>query len=74
MCERDTVLKFVRCRDCGEVIGVYEPLVVVEDGEPRSTSFAAEPSLGQHASRRYHRACFGTSGDPEALGLAARQG
>jgi hypothetical protein len=44
-----------RCRLCGDVIGVYEPLVVCEP-EPRLTSRAAERIDG--ASTYYHRSCF----------------
>lgn len=45
-----------RCEHCGEVIGVYEPLVRILDGRPHHTSRALEPSSqdGEH----YHRACF----------------
>jgi hypothetical protein len=47
-----------RCPHCGEVIGVYEPLVVVIDGVPRETSRAAEPEVSATAGRAiYHSAC-----------------
>ena len=45
------------CDRCGDVIGIYEPTVVV-DGEPRETSRAAEPDLGERPGPRYHRACY----------------
>jgi hypothetical protein len=45
-----------RCRVCGDVIGVYEPVVVC-DASPRTTSLAAEPTLDAGA-RCYHRLCF----------------
>ena len=36
----------VRCRRCGEVIGVYEPIVLtVGDGPSRRTSLALEGEL-----------------------------
>ncbi len=44
------------CRICGDVIGVYEPLVVRREGEARETSRAAqdEPPRGE----LYHRDCY----------------
>ena len=45
------------CDRCGDVIGIYEPTVVV-DGEPRETSRAAEPDLAERPGERYHRACY----------------
>ena len=45
------------CDRCGDVIGIYEPTIVV-DGEPRETSRAAEPELARLPGRRYHRDCF----------------
>jgi len=45
------------CDRCGDIIGIYEPTVVV-DGEPRETSRAAEPDLAARPGERYHRACF----------------
>jgi len=47
------------CDRCGDVIGIYEPTVVV-DGEPRETSRAAEPDLAERPGERYHRACYAT--------------
>jgi hypothetical protein len=48
-----------RCRGCGDVIGVYEPLVVREQAGAHTTSRAAEPQLrarpGEHY---YHRRCY----------------
>jgi hypothetical protein len=49
----------VRCHWCGERIGVYEPLIVVEHGrQPRETSLARERDLDRGGRRCYHRACF----------------
>jgi hypothetical protein len=61
------------CAQCGEVIGVYEPLVVVEDGAARQTSCAAEPQLlaGAHASC-YHGDCHMSSGAVIAAGACTR--
>jgi hypothetical protein len=50
--------KALRCRRCDEVIGAYEPLVVLVDGQARETSRAAEPDLQGSAGECYHGACF----------------
>lgn len=42
------------CRRCGEVIGVYEPLVVGESPYARVTSRAAEPALSASGSYSHH--------------------
>lgn len=49
----------LRCEHCGDVIGVYEPLVELNDGTARETSRAAEPRLA-HSPRgsHYHADCF----------------
>jgi hypothetical protein len=50
-------VEFVRCAHCDDVIGVYEPVVVVLDGgEVRETSRAAEPNLTTR--RAFHRECW----------------
>lgn len=51
----------MRCGHCGDVIGVYEPLVLLADGEPRTTSAAAEPQIGDAPGLLFHRACFAES-------------
>lgn len=55
----------IRCQHCGEVIGVYEPMVVVVDGEPlhgsRATIDADVAGLPH-----FHGECF--PGVVEALG------
>jgi len=48
----------VRCDQCGDVIGVYEPLVLRDGDAVRETSRAAEPDLPATAGERYHRECF----------------
>lgn len=46
-----------RCRHCGEIIGVYEPMVVIVDGEPVYGSRAA--STTTHGDGlRFHGTCF----------------
>lgn len=44
------------CEQCAEVIGVYEPLVVLSNCDGRLTSRAAEPDLPP-CGRYLHRAC-----------------
>jgi hypothetical protein len=46
-----------RCARCGEVIGVYEPLIVVEGARPRHSSLAAEPALAGAPGELYHQGC-----------------
>jgi len=48
----------VRCRHCEDVIGVYEPMTVLCDGQVRDTSRAAEPNVVDDASECYHRSCY----------------
>jgi hypothetical protein len=60
----------IRCDACGDVIGVYEPLVHVSGGFAWPTSRAAEPSIGVAAGRRYHLACFEALADQPIPGQA----
>ena len=48
----------MRCEHCGDVIGVYEPLIVRAGEEARETSRAAEPELPLARAQHYHRDCF----------------
>jgi hypothetical protein len=48
----------LRCTSCGDVIGAYEPLVVLFDGLARDTSKAAEADDGGPLGECYHRACY----------------
>ena len=48
----------LRCRHCGEVIGVYEPLVTFVEGRAWETSRLAEPLVGTLDGRYFHRSCF----------------
>jgi hypothetical protein len=41
------------------VIGVYEPMVLLLDGETLLTSRAASDRTVPHDARRYHETCFG---------------
>lgn len=47
----------LRCVRCGDVIGVYEPLVHVVGGVAHRTSRAARPDI-VHARPVYHAACW----------------
>lgn len=55
---RSTHPTSLRCAHCGDVIGVYEPAVVVEGTTARDTSLAAEPTPSAGAGTWHHRACF----------------
>lgn len=50
--------ELLRCEHCGDVIGVYEPLVVRAGDEVRETSCAAEPALPLAHAEHYHRECY----------------
>ena len=54
-----------RCALCGDVIGSYEPMILVEDGEPRKTSPSAKRDRDRQAGECYHAACYPrrTAGD-----------
>jgi hypothetical protein len=45
------------CAYCGDVIGAYEPMILIEDGSPRKTSASAEQDTNLHAGECYHVAC-----------------
>jgi hypothetical protein len=47
-----------RCQHCGGVIGVYEPLVLIREGGPHTTSIAAEPHLFPAVLPCYHGECY----------------
>ncbi len=49
-----------RCELCGEVIGVYEPLIHVHASGVHQSSRAADPGLSAGESGSlYHTACYG---------------
>lgn len=48
----------LRCHHCGEVIGVYEPLMRLVDGDAQETSRAREPDTTSRVGDCYHRACY----------------
>jgi hypothetical protein len=47
-----------KCRHCGEVIGAYEPMIVLTEGKARRTSRAAERAVGAPMPDCYHDACY----------------
>jgi hypothetical protein len=51
----------MRCGRCGEVIGIYEPVVLLIHGSARTTSAAAEPRVGDKPGPHFHRACYADS-------------
>jgi len=61
-------MEFLRCQSCGDVVGVYEPVVVCDGNSARTTSRAAEPNLEATAAAYYHRDCYVSTarGDPRA--------
>jgi hypothetical protein len=46
-----------RCSHCNDVIGVYEPMVVLAEGRANTTSRALERDAG-YAEPCYHRDCY----------------
>jgi hypothetical protein len=48
----------LRCESCGELIGVYEPLVRVLDGRAHESSRLLEPQLTGRNGECFHRACY----------------
>ncbi|MGH2911851.1 MAG: hypothetical protein ACRDJ3_05185 [Solirubrobacteraceae bacterium] len=47
-----------RCARCGDVIGAYEPMIVVIDGEPRKVPRGPERDSDQQLGERYHHDCY----------------
>jgi hypothetical protein len=45
------------CPVCGDAIGVYEPVLVIDGGWARTSSLLREPLLGSGADVVIHRAC-----------------
>jgi hypothetical protein len=55
--ERAVIGEAMKCGRCGDVIGIYEPVVLLSDGRARMTSAAAEPGVREAPGERFHRAC-----------------
>ncbi len=60
-----------RCKRCNDVIGVYEPSVLIVAEQARVTSRAAEPHVADPVEC-YHHACYvqAHGSDPRATGRA----
>jgi hypothetical protein len=50
--------EILRCHHCDDVIGVYEPMVVLIDGQARNTSRAAQQDHEPPTGECYHHACY----------------
>jgi hypothetical protein len=50
--------EILRCHHCDDVIGVYEPMVVLTNLEARNTSRAAEQDHEFSLGECYHHACY----------------
>ena len=62
----------LRCRHCGDVIGTYEPMIVLAEGEARRTSRAAERAAERATwapmGECYHNHCYAqTHGEDPGL-------
>jgi hypothetical protein len=57
--------EMLRCRACGEVIGVYEPLIVVAAGRVVESSRAIAPVFSDQDAEHYHRVCFERLGETQ---------
>jgi len=53
----------VHCRDCGDLIGVYEPIVTVREGSVSETSRAARPDESFLLLQCFHRECYERRGE-----------
>jgi hypothetical protein len=58
----DSVQGALCCQICGDVLGVYEPLLVIEGASSRTSSLAREPSLGDGRATAVHRNCSSDAG------------
>ncbi|MFI5037083.1 MAG: hypothetical protein ACHP93_01225 [Solirubrobacterales bacterium] len=56
-----------RCHHCGDVIGAYEPMIVLAEGEARRTSRAAERAAGAPMRECYHSACYSQAHDEDPV-------
>jgi len=50
--------KTLRCKHCEDVIGAYEPMVVLSEGRARRTSRSVERAAGGPLGECYHDACY----------------
>ena len=54
------------CVVCGDVLGVYEPVLVLEEGTARPSSLAREPRLADGNGTLAHRSCKPAPAGPGA--------
>ena len=48
----------LRCQQCGDLIGVYEPMIRMAETGPQETSRAAHPDPGAAGVECFHASCF----------------
>jgi len=60
--------EIMRCRHCGDVIGAYEPLVALRDGQPQVGSRLTLEDRQWGEAACYHRRCFIERHGESALG------
>jgi hypothetical protein len=58
-----TQVEPILCAHCGDVIGVYESLLLAVDTGARETSIAAESDLPIAGAQYYHLACYPGEGE-----------
>jgi hypothetical protein len=46
------------CRRCGDVIGVYEPVIMLANGGVRDSSRRDQRDGAETVGERYHQACY----------------
>ena len=56
-----------RCRHCGDVIGAYEPMVMLSNGFAYKTSRARAGELVTEADECYHDLCYAQIQDEGSL-------
>jgi hypothetical protein len=61
----EEMTEMVRCAHCGDIIGVYEPMVRVEDGRARRTSALAERGADGPPAPSFHDACYPPAAEPD---------
>ncbi len=59
--EPSATMERLLCEVCGDLIGVYEPLVMRTTESERATSRAAEPELRARDGVYFHRECHDTA-------------
>ena len=58
--------KQLLCHECNEVIGVYEPLIMMLDGQIVETSRAGMDCTHSQHTASYHRSCFARDSDSDS--------